>query len=643
MCGIVGFIDPVGATPDPERVLAEMSETVSARGPDDNQALNEGPLWVAHRRLAIVATGSEGRQPFVQRDAQGRAEIIALANGELYNHDSLRADLPGPAPGPSDCAILPGLWRRDGERMARSLEGMFAFAIWDAPSGRLLLARDRAGQKPLFYATLPGGGLAFASEPRALLAHPLVDRSVDGLGLRRYLAFDYTFGERTIHAGVRRLPPGHSLVWRDGDVRLERWWDIPEATPEPMDRQTAVTELWTSLRSSVQHRRMADVPLGVFLSGGADSTAIVAALADQADPGDVHTFSIGFDDPSFDESGVARRVAHHFGTTHHERILQPRDLLDEIPEILGRADQPLADPSVVPTTLLSRFARERVKVVLGGDGGDELLLGYPTFLAERVARWASMVPGAVQTGLVEPLLKLLPVSHNYMSLDFKLKRFLSGLDQPAQRRHLVWVGGLHPRYHQSALAAPWCSGATSDELFADVDHLWRDLAARRPGDDTVSRLGWQYFQTYLAEDVLTQVDRASMGESLEVRAPLLDSRLIDLCARMPSRLKSGSGGSKLVLRQMLKERGVPTDIVDRRKQGFAMPVARWLRGPLAAWAKDILRPEEVARGGLLDPHWVSVTLEAHLKGRENHAKALWSALALEVWRRGPYGPGDAGV
>ena len=646
MCGLVGFLDPGGHTADPNAVLQSMSAAVAHRGPDDEGDLVAPPLWLGHRRLAIVDTGLSGRQPFVERDASGAPEIVAAANAEIYNHPSLRKRIrevwPDDQISASDCAVLPRLWRLDRHAVPEQLQGMFALAIWDAKTQELLLARDRAGQKPLYYASLPGGGIAFGSEPRALLAHPLVSRELAPVGLRRYLAFDYTFGQGTIYRHIHRLEPGHRLRWTPTSLEVESYWEFP--TDPLMDIPEAEAEelLWRALCDSVQARLMSDVPLGVFLSGGVDSAAIVSALSQVTDPSGVETFSIGFSEPSFDESGAARDVAEEFGTRHHQKILGPEDLVAVTPEILGALDTPMADPSIVPTTLLSRFARERVKVVLGGDGGDELLMGYPTFFAERVARWAAGLPRVMRRGMVEPVARMLPVSDRYMSLDFKVRRFLSGLDHPAHHRHLIWVGGVHPSVHEEALAPRWYQGSSDAQMFSDADELSARIGDRRPGDSPLERLAWQYFSTYLPEDVLTKVDRASMASGLEVRAPFLDERVIRVCAGLHQRFKIRGGVSKRILRRLVVKAGVPAAVAARPKQGFAMPVARWLRGPLLPWVREVLASSDVKAGGLLNPTWVQKTLDEHVAGRQNHAKALWSALVLELWRRGPHGPGDIG-
>ncbi len=419
---------------------------------------------------------------------------------------------------------------------------------------------------------------------------------------------------------------------------MDPWYGIPSGEPPLRHRGAAQAALWETLGEAVEARLMADVPLGVFLSGGLDSTAIVAALAEVTDPTALRTFSVAFDDPTFDESSAARAVSAHFGTRHHEQRLRPDDLTRMVPEILGVLDEPFADPSIVPTWLLSRFTRQHVKVALGGDGGDELFLGYPTFYAEQVARLAARLPSAVRHRLLQPLVDQIPVSTRYMSLDFKAQRFLSGLGLPPDHRHPTWVGGVPAAAHRHALRPELLAAAPDDSVFEEVDRIAARFRDARPAASDLDRLSWEYFHTYLSDCVLTKVDRATMAHGLEARAPFLDRRVVSVAARIPPRLKLAGTTTKKILRDLLAAR-VPRHIVDRPKKGFGMPVAAWLRGPLEGWLREVLDPERVAAGGLLNPAWTTRLVEEHVAGAANHHKALWSALALELWRAGPHGPG----
>jgi len=642
MCGVTGFVDPAGRTPDPAAVVRAMQQRLVHRGPDDAGRFEEAPVWIGHTRLAIVDLSPEGRQPFVVRDGANNVPIVAAVNGEIYNHRALREIARDGQPGAripaSDCAVLPWLWRRDREATLRSLQGMYALALWDGRDNTLTLARDAAGQKPMYYAPLPGGGLAFGSELKALLAHPLIARDVDPVALRRYLTFDFVPGEGTIYRTIRRLPAGHALTWRADGFTVAPLWPIPTSGPPLEHPGEAADALWSALGGAVERRLMADVPLGVFLSGGLDSTALVAALAERVDPARLKTFSVAFEDPTFDESSHARRVADHFGTDHYERTLSADALLNLVPDLLATLDEPFADPSIVPTYLLSAFAREQVTVALGGEGGDELLLGYPTFYAEAWARRVEGTPRWLRRLTLDPLVGRLPVSTGNMSFGFKARRFLLGLDRSPPRRHTVWIGGVAPEEHDAALAPElrWAAG-TVDAVMEPVDELMHRFRRERPDAEVLDGLGWLYEQTYLADGVLTKVDRASMAHGLEVRAPMLDAEFRAVCARIPARLKLRGATTKAVLRRCLAGRA-PADIIARPKKGFGIPVASWLRGPLRGWMEAVLQRERVAGGGLLDPDWTDRLVAEHVSGAANHRKALWSAIVLELWRSGPHGP-----
>jgi asparagine synthase (glutamine-hydrolysing) len=641
MCGIYGFIDPDGRTKQPQSVLAAMGRALAHRGPDDQGSFMEGAAWLGHQRLSIVDPSSAGRQPFVMDHATDNRRAVALANGEIYNHMILRETLARehdmvhiPA---SDCAVLPGCWLTEGKDFVAQLRGMFAIAVWDVEREELLLCRDPSGQKPLYYAHFPGGGIAFASEPKALLQHPLLERDVDRLALRRYLTFDYVPGQDTIYRGMKRLPPSSILIWRKGKIQLEAYGCGAHRGPSFEHEGDAAEALWGALVNSVEMRLMSDVPLGVFLSGGLDSTAIVAALCSRVEPSTIRTFSIGFDDPSFDESGPAAEVAAHFGTRHESRTLTATDLTVLVPEIVALLDEPFADPSLIPTYLLSAFASEQVKVALGGEGGDELLYGYPTFYAEAVAIRAEKVPRLLRKLFVESWVGMLPASTRYMGFDFKLRRFLLGLDRPADHRHPIWIGALPPETHREALAGDWVQDSNDLEIFSDIDMLGAQFRLANPDATHIDRLAWQYYRTYLADCVLTKVDRASMAHGLEVRAPFLDPQVVSVCGRIPMPFKLRGKQTKLILRNLLRTR-VPPHIVERPKKGFGMPLGRWLRGPLRPWMEEVLDPKRVAAGGLLDPAWVQTHVREHISGRVNHRKPLWNAMVLELWRQGTYGP-----
>lgn len=641
MCGIVGFVDPESRVEDPRAVLERMREELAHRGPDDAGSVHAPPLFAGHRRLAIVDTSQEGRQPFVEFDDHGEPEIVAWANGELYNHGMIRERIRDVWPEvelrASDCAVLPRLWRLERQGTPRHLKGMFAIAIWDARSQELLLARDAAGQKPLYYAMTPGNGVAFASEIKALLRHPGVSREVDPIGLRRYLAFETISGSASIYQGIRRLGPGERLWMKGAQLRVERYGEMTPVGAPYRTLEESASALMEALGEAAQARLMSDVPVGIWLSGGLDSAAVATLMAH----GQPQAFSMGFSDPAFDEASVAQAVASHLSISQRVFQTDSAKLLEHLEVVLGRMDEPFADPSIVPTSLLARATAESVKVVVGGDGGDELLLGYPTFHAERWARLAARLPGVVRRSLLGAAARALPVSSGYMGLDFKVRRFLMGLEHEPTRRHGVWVGSIPPETHDQALASHWRGQASDEEVFSHLDALARRTQDARPDAPWLERIAAVYGETYLADGVLAKVDRASMAHGLEVRAPFLDPRVQRVCARIPVAHKLQGAQTKRVLRRALHGR-LPPDVLARPKRGFGVPLGAWLRGPLADWMDDLLSEERVRAQGLLDPQWVRRHVEEHKRGQMNHRKELWTALMLSAWWEGPYGPGHGG-
>lgn len=618
MCGIAGFVNPDGRPAD-RSILERMTATVAHRGPDGDGFFVEGPVGLGHRRLAIIDPAG-GAQPLSNEDGT----VWVTYNGELYNEHGLRKQLEGRGHAyrtHCDTETLVHLYEEDGPDFVRRLNGMFALALWDARRSRLVLARDRMGQKPLFYCETPGGGLVFGSEPKAVLAHPEVGRRLDPRGLARYLFYEYVPSPGSIWLGMNKLPRGHVLVWEGGRTSTTRYWEPAAPSESTADFETAARDFWSDFRSSVERHRRSDVPLGVFLSGGVDSSGVAAALAEVEPATGIHTFSIGFEDPSFDESGHARLVAEHLGTDHHERTFSPETVLQLLPEVAAWLDEPFGDASILPTHLLSRFARERVKVVLGGDGADELLAGYPTFEAERAARVFRRFPARARA-MAERMIRRLPVRHDNFSLDFKLKQFLRGAAEPMPLAHQRWLGSF--------------SGAEVAALLEDVggfdveaEHLARAESLAR-GQDPLGQSLALYQDTYLPEDILTKVDRASMACGLEVRAPFLDADLVDSVLTLPSSFKYGEGKTKRLLKRAVAGR-LPSAIVDRPKKGFGIPVAKWLRGPLSGLLDELLGSDRLRRQGLFRPDEVARLVREHRQGARDHRKPLWTLLIFQLW------------
>ena len=518
MCGIAGFVSGGRPREDSSEIVRRMTRSLTHRGPDGEGFFESEGVALGHRRLAIIDLGG-GHQPFLSQDG----ETALVFNGEIYNYIELREELRSAGATfatDSDTEVLLRGWEHWGPGVLERLNGMFAFAIWEGRSRRLTLARDRMGQKPLYYA-LSSSGLIFGSELKAMLAHPEVDRSIAPASLARYMLHDHVPTPHSMLRSVKRLPAGCFLTWTpEGAADPERYWDLRFDGDVPETLDEAAELLWERLRRSARLRLRSDVPVGIFLSGGLDSSAVLAAVAAERPADGIRTFAIGFADPSFDESSHARSVAEHFGTRHFERTLDAATMLEELPAILRALDEPMADPSIVPTHLLSGFAREHVTVALGGDGGDELLLGYPTFQAHRMARWVDWLPSWMIGSILEPAASLLPVSTANISTDYKIRRFLRGLRHGSIERHFAWIGGMDPIAQADLFTEEWARELGEEDLFSDVHAHLAAVDAR----DDYDRLTYVYSKLYMGDDILVKVDRASMAHSLEVRAPQRERR-----------------------------------------------------------------------------------------------------------------------
>lgn len=621
MCGIAGFVRNDGDAAD-RAVVERMTATLAHRGPDGEGFYVDGPVALGHRRLSIIDVAG-GAQPLSNEDGT----IWVTYNGELYNEPALRRELEGRGHRyrtSSDTESLVHLYEEEGADFVRRLNGMFALGLWDARRRRLVLARDRMGQKPLFYATLPGGGLAFGSEPKALREHPQVGRALDAGGLVRYLFYEYVPAPYSIWRSLRKLPRAHVLVWEAGAGASEpvRYWEPPSTAASPAaDFEETAKRFWTDFKGAVARHRRSDVPLGVFLSGGVDSSSVAAALCEVEPASSVRTFSIGFEDKSFDESYHARAVAEHLGTDHRERTFSIASAYELLPEVAGWLDEPFGDASILPTHLLSRFAREEVTVVLGGDGADELLAGYPTFAAERAAGVFRRLPAPARA-LAGAAVGRLPVDHRNFSLDFKLKQFLRGAAEPLPLAHQRWLGS----FTGLEIAELLVDG---DPVGIEAEHLRRARAVDG-GPDALSRSLALYQDTYLPEDILTKVDRASMACGLEVRAPFLDADLVDWVQTLPASYKLSGRRTKRLLKQAAAGR-LPPSILDRPKKGFGIPVGRWLRGPLLPLVDQLLGRDRLERQGIFRASAVSRLVDEHRAGTRDHRKPLWTLLMFQLW------------
>ncbi|MFN8606745.1 MAG: asparagine synthase (glutamine-hydrolyzing) [Vulcanimicrobiota bacterium] len=617
MCGICGFW---GASS--QESLQSMAEAIVHRGPDEAGYHWEPQIGLAIRRLSVIDVQG-GSQPLRNENDS----LVMVYNGEIYNHRQLRADLEKRGhrfQTHSDGEVILHLYEEHGPGCLDFLNGMFATALWNKQSGELLLARDRIGIKPLYYLPHPGGVL-FGSELKSILRHPQATRQLDLDALDQYLTFDYVPGPRSILQNIRKLLPAHYLVCGPQGVRERRYWRVGYAPEQPARPLADWTEEFDQrLGRAVRGQMVSDVPLGAFLSGGLDSSTIVAYMA-EASPRPISTFAIGFEERSFDESEHARLVARHFGTQHNQQILRGEEILRVIPDVSGFMDEPLADPSILPTYLVSRFARSQLTVVLSGDGGDELLAGYPTYPAAAWAELARFCPRFL-TQLALKVLDRLPASERNWSLDYKVKRFLSRLYYPPEERNVLWIGSFSPE-DKRLVYGPGLREAHT-RTFEPLGQAGRTDRAL----DLLNRLLFLDLNFYLADDLLVKLDRASMAVSLEGRVPFLDHELVEFLAKAPLAYKLAGRKSKVLLREVARNK-LPASILKRPKKGFGIPLASWLKGPLRHWLIDLLCREELERDGLFCPKGVTRMLDEHLAGRRDWRKQLWSLACFISWRR----------
>ena len=649
MCGIAGIVFPPGRPPDRDRVTA-MTDRLVHRGPDGRGLVVEGSAALGHTRLAILDP-ARGAQPM----AGGTSGVWITYNGEIYNSPALREEISRSRAfrTHSDTEVIVKGYEAWGDAVVERLEGMFAFAIWDGPRRRLLLARDRLGIKPLLYSDAPGG-LAFASEMPSLLASGLVEDAVDPESLADFIDLGYVPGPHTIHAGARRLPPAHTAVFEDGVLRLRRYWRPPvgeaEAGEDSAGDDEQARQWKAAFDIAVDRHRLSDVPIGVFLSGGIDSSLVAASLA-KSHAAAAPSFCLGFPGLAGDETPYARAVAERIGLPFHTVSATGPEIEREIPGILARSGEPFGDSSIVPTWLLSRFAAHEVKVVLSGDGGDELFAGYTRYQGERLAHLLSGVPGGAlhrSAAAVRALAAAAPARAGRRAQ--RLARFMEEAALPFQDRYhsksrlarergaaaLLGPGrALHAHRDPAGRARPSAAHATDDSPQGRARGIIAALVESQPSsNDPLSLPALLDLEFYLPNDMLHKVDVASMAHSLEVRVPFLDHRVVELSLRLPASLKLRGLTTKWLLRRLAGEI-LPPEVARRSKRGFEGPTAAWMRGPLGglleSWSTD-------GGGAALDaqvaPARVRALLDEHRRGAADHGPLLFNVLALWAWRRG---------
>ncbi len=626
MCGIAGFISTKFSEDEKLSVVKAMNDPIRHRGPDEDGYFVKGPYAMGMRRLSIIDLSS-GQQPIFNEDRS----IGIVFNGEIYNYLELKDILIKKGHAfrtHSDTETVVHLYEEFGTAMLDRLNGMFAMALFDLKKQTVLFAVDRTGKKPLYY-TYQNGHFLFGSEPKSFFAHPEFRKELNLHALSQYLAHEYVPAPESIYQKVRKIPPGHyftlSTSALDQVPETQPYWDLRFEPKFDLSQDECEERIRELLKKAVARRLMSEVPLGVFLSGGLDSSTVVAMMAELMPPKNIKSFSIAFDDPSFDESSYARQIANHFGTDHREETLSPSIMLDIFPAVAQALDEPFADSSIIPTYLLSRFTRKHVTVALGGDGGDELFAGYDTFPAHQLARFYEKVPGFIHS-MVHKTANLLPVSTDNVSFDFKVKKFLSGMNHPKEVRNQVWLGTFSPEVQHELLVSP------IDQSYERIYSQAISLQKNSPAKSYMDHVVYSYFKTYLMNDILVKVDRASMMNSLEVRAPFLDKDVIEFVCRLPDHLKIKGIRTKYILKKAMAKK-LPMNIINRPKKGFGVPISGWFKKELKPLLLDEFSPDKIRREGLFNSSVVERILGEHFAGKKDNRKEIWTLLMFQMWKK----------
>ncbi|MCX7848154.1 MAG: asparagine synthase (glutamine-hydrolyzing) [bacterium] len=622
MCGICGFVDRAGRIGEPVGVLRRMNDTMVHRGPDDAGWWVQGRTGLAMRRLSIIDLES-GHQPMSNEDGT----VWVVFNGEIYNFKEVREELRGRGHEfrtRSDTEVIVHGYEEFGEEVWKRLDGMFAVALYDVGKDRLMLGRDRTGKKPLYYYD-GGEAFVFGSELKAVLAFPGMRREIDKIALQQYLLCHYVITPRSIFKGIKKVPAGHYMVVERGEAKGPwAYWRYRFADPpEERSEEEWLEMVDEALYKAVERRLEADVPLGVFLSGGVDSSLVVAEMCRARGAEGVHTFSVGLDDPAYDESRWSRWAARVMGTRHCELQLRVDGMLEVLDVVMGNMDEPMGDSSIIPTYVICKATREHVKVALAGDAGDEVFGGYPKYFAQRWAKGLERVPRWVRRWAMEKPLSLLPSPDGSVLLgQGKVGAFFRYIDMHYALRNQLWVSPFTPGVVSELLGV-----RLEDEALAPI---FGYAAGYEGPDDIVTRSMYMDFCTILHDDFNVKVDRASMLSSLEVREPFLDTGLIELAARMPSDLKVRGMQTKYLLKKLCT-RYYPKEFVYRKKWGFGIPVKRWIRGALRRRFEETLGEGAVRAAGLVDAGIVKRLLREHVSGAGDHAGALWNLFVLHEW------------
>ena len=601
-----------------------MCAAIVHRGPDDDGFFIDGGAALGMRRLSIIDVAG-GQQPIHNED---RTKWIVF-NGEIYNYQEIRADLEKRGHQfytKSDTEAVVHLYDEYGVDCVQHLRGMFAFAIWDSREKSLFLARDRVGKKPLLYSHQANGDLIFGSEFQALLKHPQVSREVDLAAIDSYLSFLCVPAPQTAFKSIRKLEPGHWLRWSSGEIKTKRYW-LPDFSKKiRISEEEAIQETTRILRESTRLRMISEVPLGAFLSGGVDSSIVVALMAQESSQ-PVKTFSIGFEEQDFSELKYARKVAEHIGAEYNEFIVNP-DAMEVLPTLVQHYGEPYADSSAIPTYYVARETRKHVTVALNGDGGDESFAGYERYAAMKLAEKYQRIPAAIRGSIIAKSVNLLPSSELKRSRIRDLKRFLTAAELPKSSRYLRWVSAFDIAAKQELYTSEFAA-SVADE---DSTRLLDGWFSKANGSGILDEALLTDQMTYLPNDLLVKVDIASMANSLEARSPFLDHKLIEFAASLPPEMKMRSFETKSLLKKVAA-RLVPPEVVYRRKMGFGVPIGKWFRNEMKDFLREVLLSERSLSRGMIKPEAIQRYVREHVDGEREHSFQLWAFLMLELWYR----------
>ncbi len=623
MCGICGYIHFDKSRRPSEAILKRMADTLAQRGPDDEGFYIRDNIGFGHRRLSIIDLQG-GHQPMTNNDGS----IAIVYNGEIYNFPELKGILTAKGhrfKTNSDTEVIIRAYEEYGDDCLTHFNGMFAFALYDSRNDTVLLARDRYGKKPLYYGIFDKQFI-FGSELKSMLKHPSVARRIDMDALAKYLSYEYVPAPYSIFKNIYKLEAGSKLILRGGDVKVSHYWDLSFKKKAVTDLEEVKKNILDLLRESVRKRLISDVPLGVFLSGGIDSSAVVAMMAELMDPKDIKTFSIGFREKDFDESSDARRVADHLGTDHREEILSTDVMLDVFPQVADLLDEPFADSSIIPTFLVSRFARKHVTVALGGDGGDEFFLGYSAYKAHKLDAILRNIPGFAKALPLGLLSRSVSSCKDYRSPSYYRKRFLRGLEFPEAVRHQVWTGSFTSEDQKRLYLPQSLPDLDPMKVYASTAEVFKSSAHLDPLDRAI----YIYVKTYMTDDILAKVDRASMANSLEVRAPFLDPDLTEYVSSLPSELKLSNFTTKWILKEALKGK-LPAENLGKRKQGFVMPVELWLKTGLKGLLLDTFSRKKIEKEGIFDYSYIKNMLDGYISDTKDTRREFWTLFMFEIW------------